>query len=132
MHIYLVICLVETIFNAVYDIIQGFEIQLTITFFLDDLGKKRLLKLAVILFIKFDQNSSIFSSPLSFHNVSITRWAISCLWATEIDGFCRVLLKLLACFNIILPSKQLNKNWKVDVTALTPSNLAFISVSVVA
>ena len=73
MPIYLVICLVETIFNAVYDIIQGFEIQLTITFFLDDLGKKRLLKLAVILFIKFDQNSSIFSSPLSFHNVSITR-----------------------------------------------------------
>ena len=73
MHIYLVICLVETIFNAVYDIIQGFEIQLTITFFLDDLGKKRLLKLAVILFIKFDQNSSNFSSQLSFHNVSITR-----------------------------------------------------------
>ena len=34
MHIYLVICRVKTIFNAVYEIIQGFEI------FLDDFGKK--------------------------------------------------------------------------------------------
>ena len=33
MHIYLVICQVKMIFNAVYEIIQGFEIQLTIKFF---------------------------------------------------------------------------------------------------
>ena len=38
MHIYLVIFLIKTIFNAVYDIIKGFEIQLTIKCFLDDHG----------------------------------------------------------------------------------------------
>ena len=43
MHIYLVIFLIKTIFNAVYGIMKGFKIRLTIIFFLDDHGKNCLL-----------------------------------------------------------------------------------------
>ena len=51
------------------------------------------------------------------------------LRSTDFVKFC---LKLSVCFNVILPKEQLNKNWKVDITALTACNLAFISLSLAA
>ena len=92
MCIYLVICLIKTIFYAVFNIIKGFKISLTIIF-LDGHGRNCHLDFgndknqvnfylrgsfgsatssSVFLFIKLHQNKLSFSLHLSFDNVSIT------------------------------------------------------------
>ena len=84
MHIYLVICLIKTIFNAICNIIKGFKLQLMIKFFWMIMVKNCHLNFgnqvtfylrgsfgsatcsSGFLFVKLDQNNSDFSLNVCF------------------------------------------------------------------
>ena len=149
MHRYLVICLIKTIFiilsNAMYNIIKDFRIQLTINFLWMIIVKTVIWTLGMIRIKQLFIYMAALDPPhlvLPFYLLNWTKIIQIChsiyllttfrllgklflvLERLRLTNFIKFYLNYQSALIFFLPREQLNKNWKVLMTALTPCKLA--------